>query len=217
MSGCWEQGRQARVICGILHVDVTTIAWAFGLRNLILPGEIMGVAGMPFDMARNSVCMKALEVGASHVFFLDSDVVPPRDAVLRLLHHNLPIVSGVYCRRSPPHGIPVMIKNGQWVTSYPPNALIEVDVCGAGCLLISTDVLRKLPPQAPGRHWFHWKVDQRGVYPDGECVSEDFAFNQHARKHGFKTIIDTSIQCKHVGYAQAGHGTFGPLEASPVT
>lgn len=219
MPGCWEIQQSNQVLCGILHVDQTTIAWAFGLRNLIIPGAIMPVSGMPYDMARNSICMKALEIGAKFVFMLDSDVITPSQTVLRLMKHNLPIVSGVYHRRSPPAGVPVMIKSGQWVTQYPENSLIEVDLVGAGCLLIRRDVLEKLPPQRPeaGKHWFDWKVDAKGVLPDGECLSEDFTFNLHARRHGFRTYVDTSVLCKHVGLASATYGRLDPCEANPVT
>lgn len=48
-TGCWEIQQRNKVLCAILHVDTTTIAWALGLRNLIIPGPIMPVAGMPYD------------------------------------------------------------------------------------------------------------------------------------------------------------------------
>ena len=178
MPGAWEIRQQQSVLCGILHVDTTTVAWAFGLRNLIMPGSFMPVAGMPFDMARNVVCGKALELGAEWVFFLDSDVIPPRDAVLRLMSHRQPVVSGVYCRRSPPHGLPVMIKNGQWVTQFVSGSVIDVDVVGAGCLLIHRTVLGALPPldERRGKRWFDWRVDMQHLLPPGEAMSEDFMF-----------------------------------------
>lgn len=214
MPGSWEIQNQQSVLAAVLHTDNTTIAWSFGLRNLQIPGQIIGLAGMPYDMARNVACMKALECGASHIFFLDSDVIPPPDAVLRLMAHKLPIVSGVYCRRSHPAGVPVMMKPlGQWITQFPANSLIEVDVVGAGCLLIHRSVLETLPPQSPGKHWFDWRVDQQGNRPKEECLSEDFTFMMHAKKYGYKTIVDTSIICRHVGFAQAGLGTFTPMES----
>lgn len=220
MAGCWEIQNQNQVLTGILHVDQTTIAWALGLRNLILPGPIMPVSGMPFDHSRNTCAMRALEIGAKFLFFLDSDVIPPRDAVLRLMSHNLPIVSGIYCRRSHPAGVPVMIRNGQWVTEYPQNSLIEVDLVGAGCLLVRRDVLEKMPPQRPeaGKHWFDWKVDAKGKLPAGECLSEDFTFCQWAKKIlGVRTIVDTSVNCLHIGNSQVSYGRMEPCEANPNT
>lgn len=217
MPCSWEIRKQNSVLCSILHVDFTTVAWAFGLRNLIIPGHVLPLSGMPFDHARNMAGMRALEVGAEWLFFLDSDVVPPRDAILRLMNHKKPIVSGVYYRRSPPIGVPVMIKNGGWFTGYPPNSLVEVDLVGAGCLLIHRSVLERLPAQSPGHHWFDWKVDLAGVLPPGECLSEDFTFCLHSKRNGFQVLVDTSIICKHIGLAESTQAGYGPLEATPVT
>lgn len=218
MPGAWEVIRNARVLVGILHVDSTTVAWSMGLRNLQIPGGgVLPVSGMPYDHARNEICKAALANGMSHVFMLDSDVIPPNDAIIRLLHHRQPIISGVYHRRSPPHGVPVMMRGGTWVTEYPANAVIEVDLVGAGCLLIETDCLRRLPPQRPGKHWFDWRVDLQGHHPREYCLSEDFTFMTHAKKHGIRTLVDTSVLCRHVGFAQATYGSFVPMETLSLT
>lgn len=219
MPGAWEQQIQS-VLAAVLHTDTTTLAWAFGLRNLQLPGQFIGLAGMPFDHARNVAAMRALEVGARWLFFLDSDVIPPHDAVLRLMSHNQPVVSGLYCRRSPPAAIPVMQRGGQWVTEFPANALIEVDVVGTGCLLIRRDVLENMKPSDPrrGKHWFDWRVDMQGIDPPGHAMSEDFTFCRRVREEmGLKVLVDTSVVCKHIGYAEATYGRFVPLDCTPVT
>ncbi len=220
MPGAWELKEQNSVLVAILHVEQTTIAWSFGLRNLIVPGGVIGLTGMPYCMARNVACQRALEGGFTHLFFLDSDVIPPRDAILRLRSHNAPIVSGLYCRRSPPHGIPVMIRGRDWVTEFPPNSLIEVDLVGSGCLLIHRQLLEALPPpkDRPEKRWFHWKVDRAGLEGQGECLSEDFVFCKRVREElGIPILVDTGVQCKHIGYAEAGYGSFRPLDATPVT
>ncbi len=222
----WEIKEANQVLCGILHVDTTSIAWALGLRNLQIPGSISVVSGQPYDMARNTICRQALDNGFDYVFFLDSDVIPPRDTIQRLLRWRLPLVSGMYCRRSPPHAIPVMLRDGQWVTQIPdlnnPNVspLVEVHLVGAGCMLIHRSVLEKFltKPGRPGRPWFDWKVDLAGLVPPGEALSEDFVFDYRARNEfGYKIFVDTSIQCKHVGLAQATYGQFVPCEANPNT
>lgn len=217
MAGAWEIRQANSVLTAILHTEMTTVAWALGLRNLMLPGPIAPLAGMPYDHARNEACKALLQGSYEWLFFLDSDVIPPRDAVPRLLARNLPIVSGLYCRRSPPHGLPVAIKNGNWLQQYMPGSLVEVDLVGAGCLLIHRTVLEKLPPQQPGRAWFNWKVDLREHLPEGEGLSEDFTFCLWARKHGYKVILDTGVVCRHVGNAQATPGLMMPLETTPVT
>lgn len=218
--GSWEIKQNNQVLVGILHTDQVSVAWSLGLRNLIVPGVIMPVSGMPYDMARNTICRAALEGGFEWCFHFDSDVVAPRDAILRLLAHRLPVVSGMYCRRSPPHGVPVMIKNGSWVTQFVPGSMVEVDLVGAGCLLIHRSVLEKLPPSRPeaGKHWFDWKVDCAGIVPQGEALSEDFVFCKNVReKLGLKIWVDTGVACKHVGLAEATYGNLQPCQANPNT
>jgi hypothetical protein len=225
MPGAWEQ-HQHRVLGAILHVDTVTVAWAFGLRNLQIPGQFIGLAGMPYDMARNQACQQALQYGFSHVFFLDSDVVPPRDAVPRLLARDADIVSGVYCRRSPPHGIPVMLKNGDWVRELPDpksqDPMLEVDVVGAGCLLIKRGVLEKFfanpDPRRPEKPVFDWRVDAQHLFPPGQALSEDFTMCMRAKtQFGYKVLVDTSVRCRHIGYAQADYHSFVPVDSTSST
>lgn len=220
MPGSWEIKEANKVLCYTLHTDLTTIAWAYGLRNLQIAGQCIGLSGMPFDQARNTACRHCLEGGYEWLFSLDSDVIPPRDTINRLIAHQLPICSALYCRRSPPHAVPVMIKNGQWVTSYVPGSMVEVDLVGAGALLIHRSVLEKLPPQRPqmGKHWFDWRVDCAGILPQGECLSEDFTFCVAARRDlGIRVWVDTSLVCRHVGFGEAAPGSFMPLNCTPVT
>lgn len=216
MSGSWEN--KINVLGAILHVESTSIAWAFGFRNLLPYGmPFLPVTGMPYDMARNHACMMALQHGFSHLFFYDSDVIAPKDAVLRLLAHNKPIVSGLYYRRSPPHGLPVMIKNGTWFTDYVPGSTVAVDMVGAGCLLLSRELLEKSPPQRPGHHWFDWRVNYKNMsipdFPDDRNLSEDFSYNVWIKRQlGITTYVDTSIECRHAGFSQAVRGNMLPLE-----
>lgn len=218
MAGAWELQRQS-VLCVILHTEMTTIAWSLGFRNLIIPGGILPVTGLPFDHARNVGAREALRCGASHLFYLDSDVIPPKDAILRLLSRNQPIISGLYCRRSPPHSIPVCMRpTGRWITEIN-GPIMEVDVVGAGCLLIHRGVLEKLPPLDPnrGKTHFDWRVDMGDILPPGNALSEDFSFCKQVReKLGIKILVDTTVRCRHVGMAEATYGQFVPLDTNRV-
>lgn len=219
MGGAWEYGPNT-VLCATIHTDTTTIAWAYGLANLILPGQRIGLTGMPYDHARNEACKACLAHGFEWLFFLDSDVIPPRDAIIRLLNHRQPIISGMYCRRSPPHSVPVCMRNGTWVTQFQRGSIIEVEFVGAGCLLIHRSVLERMQPNParPGKRWFDWKVDLVEHVPPGHALSEDYAWCKRAREeYGYKVLVDTSIECKHIGFAEAKLGTFTPLECNPIT
>jgi hypothetical protein len=50
VAGAWELRANRSVLGYTLHTDLTTIAWAFALKNLQLPGPMIGLAGMPFDL-----------------------------------------------------------------------------------------------------------------------------------------------------------------------
>jgi hypothetical protein len=218
MSASWEIVNQQRVLVVILTTEVTSMAWSFGFKNLVIPGSFTGLSGMPFGHARNTGCMKLLEIGWEWLFFLDSDVIPPPDAILRLVAHKQPIVSGLYYRRNNPLA-PVMLRNTPqgrtWVVDYKVPDLMEVDFVGSGCLLIHRDVLLAMPPVLPNTNanrWFEWTVD-RDDLPQQDRMSEDFKFCERARNLGCKILVDTSIQCKHCGYSESkAPGALTPLE-----
>lgn len=215
MAGAWEIQNQERVLVAILTRELVTTAWSFGFRNLQIPGTFTGLSGMTFDHGRNTACKKLLELDWEWLFFLDDDVIPPSDTILRLLKHKLPIVSGLYYRRNNPI-CPVMLKEveggRQWISEFKVPDLLEVDYVGAGCLLIHKSVLLKLPPLSPKCHWFEWRCD-RSDLTEKERMSEDFTFCWHARSHGYKIYVDTSILCKHAGLSQAvAPGKIEPLE-----
>ncbi len=213
MPGAWEQ-QGPEVMVAILTREIVATKWAMGFRNLALPGT-SGVSfrtGAPYDVMRNSACADALAAGFQWVMFLDDDVIPPPDTYARLARHNRDIVSGLYYRRQPPI-CPVAMKldgegKPQWVTQWnPPNSLVEVDLVGAGCLLIHRRVLERTP-----QPWFEWEIGKTSAPQGRNAMSEDFAFCLRAKEHGFKVHLDTSIQCEHVGLGQsnAADGSFRP-------
>lgn len=213
--GAWEVERPV-VLLAILTREIVTMQWALGLRNLALPAEsgITVRSGMPYDVARNSVCDDLLKSGFQWLLFLDDDVIPPSDVFARLASHNQDIVSGLYYRRHEPV-CPVAMKidgagQPQWVTAWdPPNSLLEVDLVGAGCLLIHRRALEQMP-----RPWFEWEIGKAEdpAKPRGRtAMSEDFAFCLRAKSAGFKIHLDTSVRCDHIGLGSATvEGVFKP-------
>lgn len=221
MPGSWELAESESVMTAILCTETTTMAWSFGFKKLITPGRCFTFSGLPFDHGRNAAVEHFLKGPWEYLFFLDSDVIPPHDAILRLRNHNLPIVSGMYCRRSQPIAIPVMRKGIEWYTDFPKGQLVEVDFVGAGCLLIHRDVLENCPysDKGRGKRWFDWRSDLAGnidprtekPYAIIECTSEDFSFCATVReKMGLKVIVDTSIECEHIGTFSVKHQQVDP-------
>lgn len=211
MPGAWEGGGGKGVLVTVLKGRETVAAeWADAWRNLVFPAgsDYIKPSGMPFDHARNTACGTALDQGYSHVFFLDDDVIAPPDTILRLLAHKKPIVSGIYYRRSPPLSVPVMLRftpdgGTAYVSEFKWPDLIKVDLVGAGCLLIERGVLETMKAKGGRCPWFEWRVDRMDL-PPHERFSEDFTFCVRAkREFGYDVLIDTSVQCQHVGMARA--------------
>lgn len=210
MSGAWELERPSALVC-ILTRELVSTAWSKGFRDLQIPsgGTYAFFSGMPFDHARNTAVDRTLEHGFQWLFFLDDDVIPPPDAIHRLISRGGDIVSGLYYRRAEPI-VPVMIKevNGQriWVTDFQAGSLLDVDLVGAGCLLIHRRVLERVP-----KPWFEWLLDRPEI-PEGQRCSEDFAFCRKAKQHGFNIQVDTGVVCRHAGLgASEIGGHFKPL------
>lgn len=205
MSGAWEQPRPS-VLLAILTREIVTTKWAIGFRNLWLP-EHSGVvfkSGAPFDVARNAACEDMLRGGYEWLLFYDDDVIAPGDLFHRLTRHNKDIVSGLYYRRQEPIcPVAMTFQNGQptWLTRWsPPECLLEVDLVGAGCLLIHRRVIERMSTP-----WFVWEIGKEdpAVPKTRSAMSEDFTFCLRAKEAGFKIHLDTSIRCQHVGIGQS--------------
>jgi hypothetical protein len=207
LSGSWEQ---PEVLVGILTREIVTTKWAMAFRSMMLPptGNISFQTGMPFDHARNTLCQRALADNYKWLMFIDDDVIMPPDTFARLSSHKHDIVSGLYYRRSLPIA-PVLLRDTSPMPTYITDLIApnvnEIDMCGTGCLLINTRVLRNVP-----RPWFEWKVDRDDLPPNERC-SEDYSFCRKVRQYGFKIYVDTSVQCKHIGLGESGFGgSYGP-------
>jgi hypothetical protein len=215
--------QRPNVLVAILTRETVTTKWAANHRNMILPpnSTVSFLSGMPFGHARDQAATNMLQHGFEYLMFVDDDVCIPADTIPRLLAHGKDIVSGLYYRRAPPL-LPVMLKyknpkEAEWISSWQPRgALIEVDLVGAGCLLIHRRVFEKMGP-AP---WFIWELQENitkwirlgmNLPPDDPLHSEDFSFIRNARRlHGIPAFVDTSIECEHIGYASSGAAGYQP-------
>jgi GT2 family glycosyltransferase len=137
------------------------------------------------DLATTTARMRADLDLATHVFVLDDDILPPPDGLLRLLAHDVPIVSGLCVQRDPPH-LPAAYRRG--ADLHVPltrfcAGLQSVDAVGAACLLVKTEVFQRLEPP-----WFEFAPG----------FSEDLFFCAQARRHGYEVLLDFAVQCGHL-------------------
>lgn len=207
MSGSWEKTEQ-NILVITLTREIVATKWAIGFKNLIIPEGCTArfYSGMPFDHGRNTGCKAAIEENFKYILFLDDDIIPPLNLLLELPKHNKDIVSGLYFRRSLPL-LPVMYNETDKKSTpvAPVDKLMEVDLVGAGCLLINTQLLKKME-----KNWFEWLVDREDL-PPLDRTSEDFTFCRKAKQLGSKIYVDTTMRCEHVGLGSSINGEFIPL------
>ena len=132
-----------------------------------------------------------------YLFSLDSDVVLPKDTLTKMLDADKDIISGLYIQRIPnTHTLEVYMDtpNGG-CTNIPyhlikDKGVVEIAACGMGCVLIKSEVFRKMPYP----HFFY-----KEALSHTDTVSEDVFFCMKARENGFKVWADATIECDHKG------------------
>jgi len=166
------------------------------------------VSSREAGVGRSTFAYYALkDPNVTHLYFMDSDVVPPPNTLQKLLAHDLPIVAGIY----------PMNVNGKRAWSFKmdgeadtkvygdwlrrdlvlPDGLINAVAIGGSTLLIKREVFEKLE-----RPWFkivYKAIDEEGrAYDEGE----DEYFSRIAREAGYKIMVDPTIICKHYNYGE---------------
>jgi GT2 family glycosyltransferase len=150
--------------------------------------------------ARNALVQKALELEATHICFVDDDMIVPEEGLIKLLEHDVDIVCGLAFRRLPPYD-PCIFKVVENKDIYPiesiNNGLIDIDGCGSAFILIKTNVFKKMP-----QPWYVWGDKSLGIYVDKGGLGEDISFTMRAKRMGFRVCCDTDLIVQHIGEEQ---------------
>lgn len=157
----------------------------------------------PVDRARNQIVDYFLKHDElTHLFFIDSDTIPPQDALQKLLDMDKDIATGMtpmlhFDKDRNAWGTffnafsKEVKENGEVRTVSPePNVgLVEVERCGGSCLMIKREVFGKL--KVP---YFQFILQDHGRT---HVKSEDIYFCDTAREAGMEIWCDTSVICQH--------------------
>jgi len=132
----------------------------------------------------------------THIYNVDSDVVPPDGTLQKLLEYDLPIVAGIYPMFTKDKKTWSFKMDGcEWQPRCDlPKDLTEVTAIGGSTVLIKREVFEKLE-----RPWFRasYRID------NGDYIEkEDEYFSRIARAAGYKLMIDPTIICKHYNYGE---------------
>jgi len=216
----WEINQAQQQSCLIAIVVSpfgVSIDWALSFSYMEKPPiwDVMRISGLPWGEARTQGAYQCLNGGYQWLFFLDADILTPKDTIPRLMSYRLPIVSGLYHQRFPTWTgieaayLPVMfnevvgtdgVVTKQPITEFKPGSLVEAAYVPAGCLLIHRSVLERFIANGIKRI-FEWTLHQ-AAEPPGTGRSEGFEFCARARALGYKCMVDCSIDCTHETNAQ---------------
>lgn len=166
-----------------LSLAAMTAATAYEAPNVAM--VLDNTFGTGLAMNRIKLCKVAIERGCTHVLFLDDDMRIPMHTLMMFLAHRKDIVAANCARKELPPRSTAKNFDGNCVwTRKNDTKLEEVLSVGTAVMLISTDMLKKLP-----QPWFS------EVYKpeDGTSIGEDVYFCNLARKHGFQVWIDHDI------------------------
>lgn len=101
--------------------------------------------------SRNMALADLIKTGApwTHVLFIDDDIVPSEDALIKLLSHKKEIIGAVCTTRQDPPRPNIKYFDEQsgvfrQMLSWPDNALLEVGGIGTGMILITREALHKV-------------------------------------------------------------------------
>lgn len=153
--------------------------------------------------ARNQLAEIALKDGFDRVLWLDSDMQFPASTFRRLHEHldlGAEMATGLYFGRRPPFG-PIIYKDvrlenrgerfptpvAESYDNYPAGDRFPVAACGFGCVMTSTDLIRRI-------------ADRFGPpFTPVSGLGEDLSFCMRVREIGAAIWCDSSLTLGHVG------------------
>lgn len=200
-----------KTLVAVPSMDQVPALFAQSLAMLQRPeGDTPAVSfqiGSLIYTSRNTLALRAVQIDATHVFWLDSDMVFDPDTLIRM-HKTMEetgadIVTGLYYRRVPPY-TPVLFSKIEMTDSKceweefkeVPEEPFEVAACGFGCVLMKIDVLWDV------------QVNQGNPFSPIHNCGEDIAFCWRARQEGYKILCDPRIPLGHVGTYTIGKAMY---------
>lgn len=146
------------------------------------------------DVGRNIIAKYAQENEFDYIMWVDSDMILPKNTLVRLLSHDKDIVAGVYSYKVLGNK-EIVAKRFQDETREEydnltikeikeSSGLIEVDGFGFGCVLTKVSVFNEIPYP-----WFIYTQE----------MGEDIFFCRKAQNEEYKLWLDSDVICGHVG------------------
>lgn len=164
--------------------------------------QLLAVYGLEYCAARTQCVKQALaDADATHIMFVDDDVLMPRNAAQVLLDLGLPSVAGIYCKKTSSLHTNATTSVEDPMLGYTQGLVqpelgklepVPASCVGGGMWLIDLNVFRKIPEP-----WFDMVRGPTGVV----IIGEDSLFTQKLAANGITTHVVPGLIGVHVDFA----------------
>ena len=143
---------------------------------------------------RTHLVLQAIEKGATHLLFIDSDMWFPPETLQQLLSHKKHIVGARYNKRQFP-----LTDVSKPLTEASDTELYKAQHIGLGVTLIDLSIFQKVGAKSEkypfGISWFNFGRDMQGSLVTGE----DVWFCEAVRDAGYDVWVAPEIKVRHLG------------------
>ena len=215
----WGMPTYGPIYAQVYASHLAVMAYSARHFNVERLGDIPMVGAtdrMYLHSAANEIVRQALaEPSITHIFWTEADMVLPNDAVVRLLRLGKPIASGIYFLRGGT-GQPCLFAPTPMETKENPYLHTPITIydergpfplhklaggCpGMGCVLIETDVFRKIKEP-----WFDLKANDVGKV---NGYGQDLYFFTKVRWAGIQVWADPAVVCDQIDNVIVGYADY---------
>ena len=200
-TGLWKEKFGCSLLTMMTHFMTSSVP---GYRSQQI--RFCSVVGSILSRQRRDIVKTMLDQKLSHVLFVDTDQVFPRDTLHRLLAHNKDIVGcNIAVKRIPSCPTARGFAQQPIYTDAGQTGLEKVWSIGCGVLLIKREVFEKIGLKCFELKWREDIQDYNG---------EDWAMIEAARDAGFDIWIDHGLsnEVGHIGDFVFTHEVVGEVE-----
>lgn len=171
--------------------------------------QLVALYGLDYCKARTTAVKQALaDQDATHIMFVDDDVLIPKNAAQILIDTGLKSVAGIYTKKT------ALCATNTTTSGEDPNYVyqqqlvepkqgdltpVPVSCCGGGMWLLDLELFRRIPEP-----WFEMVQGPDG----GVVIGEDSLWCQKLAAYGVQTFVLPGLCGVHVDFASGKH--FGP-------
>lgn len=190
-----------KVCIAVPTKDTLYAHFAYCLQDLVKYNTITGIDSfVEFNMGtlignqREKLATKAIEADATHILWLDSDMMFPKNTCEILLSHELPFVACNYSTRALPLKSVSYSVVFNWESMIPDDStgLVLVEGVGFGCVMTSTELFRQ-----SRKPWFPITYSKN----TDDYLGEDMNFCLKVSEMGYPMFVDADLSRKiyHIG------------------